>query len=1154
MATKEDGSKRGSRSTKSAKSGAKRGNTRSSKGPAPGRGKRAAPKTRRKTASKSAAGRMRDDAVVVGIGSSAGGLEALMPLLNDLPIGEHFIYVLVQHLDPNHPSMMASLLASSTTMEVKEAVDREQLAQDTVYVIPPNKNATLSDGVLHLSPPTAAIGPKPSVDMLFSSLAAEIGERAVGIVLSGTGTDGSHGVQAIKAAGGIVIVQDEETAKYNGMPNAAIRTGCADLILPPTQIGRELTRIIHDPQSLALEIDETSKNLQTMFRILQKSTNHDFSGYKTNTIRRRVERRLIANRMNTLEEYVQLLEDNRDEIQLLCKDILLSVTSFFRDEDAFKELDKIIADIVERKQDGENIRIWIPGCATGEEAYSVGILFARALGERLHGIGVQIYATDIDTGALNQARKGIFPMGATAKMDDVVVRRYFSNKGDTVEVAKALRDMVIFAKHDLVKDPPFAHLDLICCRNVLIYFKDTLQKRVISSFHYVLDPGGYLFLGKSETIGQFSDLFAPVDKRWRIFRRQSHGKQGPPAFLRKSYQRLSQMEPAPPKRAHEPSAGDLLRRAVMDHYAPKAVVINEGGDILYVHGDLADYLSLTEGESDLNIVKMAAKDLRVELRSVVHKSIRESTQVRGNVLKLTRHGEDRIVEVQVRPLDGSLEPTGLYMVSFEERAAADKSIVQQAGAEFEDVRLSELEHELATTREHLQTVVEELETSNEELQSVNEELQASNEELQSSNEELETTNEELQSTNEELITVNEELQVKTMELSMAKSDLENIQNSVGFPLIVVDEFLKIKRFTPDATTIFHMLPSDVGKTITMIKPLFSLPDLAGLLLKTIRERESYEGEISNGDEVYQLKIVPYLGDDQEVVGAILMFLDVGRLKAIESQVHELSAKHEIIMTSASEAVIVIDAHGVIESVSASFHGIFGYSAEEVVGRNVSMLMPSPDREGHDGYIDHYLQTGEARVIGSGREVTGRRKDGATVPLFARIGEIKVGKHRSFVGVVREIADRGSEVEILYVEDNDDDAELVLRVLRQRNLTNRLHRVKDGIAALDYLQLRGAATQVHAIPPKLVLLDLNLPELGGLEVLRRLREDERTRLLPVVVVTASEDARDLEEAYRLGVNSYVVKPVDFGQFSKAIGSLGMYWTLLNSAPAARTQPS
>ncbi|MCB2225465.1 MAG: PAS domain-containing protein [Desulfarculaceae bacterium] len=814
--------------------------------------------------------------VVVGIGASAGGLEALRQLLPGLPADQPVAYVIVQHLDPKHRSMLVNLLASHTHMEVLAVEDGETLKRGKVYITPPGHDLVMRGNKLVMRELSNGVGPRPSVDMFLTSLAEQRGEKAVGIILSGTGSDGAHGMRAVKGGGGITIVQTPDTAKYDGMPRAAMDTGNVDLVLPAEKIGPELASIFSSPlltpeKQPELREPDAMGQLLTMIRV---RTGCDFSEYKEKTIHRRVGRRVVLHKLANLREYIDFAEKHPEDLDALAKDILISVTSFFRDREAFQALEKILDKILAKKKKGDPVRFWVPACASGEEAYSIAMLLALRLGNDFEHGNVQIFGTDMDGDAIAQARRGLYPEASLVDVDPKLVDRFFRRRDNLLQINKSIRERIVFARQDLTKDPPFSRLDLISCRNLLIYLNNDLQRRIIPLFHYALNPDGYLFLGKSESIGHFGDLFETVSKKWRIFRRK--GSMRTPMLMLRSTQRAGE-QPAQLLKPTKPEVPlrQIAYRALAETMGTPAVIIDERWEVVHVLGDVKPFLHLADGDAGLNVIDLASDQVRVSLRAAVHKAMREQVKVTSARVPwhMPGNGND-LLDLTVSPIRQEDVPSGLFLVAFERREQPGVGEIGEGGiGDARDQRIVDLEQELAANREHLQTTTEELETSNEELQSLNEELQSANEELQSTNEELETSNEELQATNEELTTVNEELQVKSAELGSANNDLENILTHMGLPLIVVDRELRIRRFTPPTSSLFNLMAGNRGQVLTTVGSQLELPDLAANLKKVIDEGDPLDMVVKGGMRYFEMKAFPYVEEDGGIHGAIITFYD-----------------------------------------------------------------------------------------------------------------------------------------------------------------------------------------------------------------------------------------------------------------------------------------
>ncbi len=727
-----------------------------------------------------------DDLVIVGIGSSAGGLEALRALVPTLPIQPDLTYVIAQHMDPKHSSMLGPILEREAHMPVLELTNGQSLKSGVIHIIPPGMDAMFENNRIILVPATG-IGPKPSIDRFFASLAKHQGERVVGIILSGTGMDGAHGMHAIKAEGGITIAQEEATAKFSGMPHAAIGTGHVDLILAPEKVGAQLPELIRYPRVIPpLDGDNRPPdNLNKILRLVLDQTGGDFRNYKQSTVRRRIERRMAVNKSHTLDEYVTLLEQTPAERYELHKDLLISVTDFFRDAEAFRDLANALHQIVDDNGGKEDVRIWIPGCATGEEAYSIAILLAEHLGKRTNRYNIQIFASDMDEDALAVARQGVYPKAAVSDIPKKLLNTYFTRQNETYKLVPAIRDMILFARHDLVKDPPFSHLDMVSCRNVLIYFNIALQKRILQAFHYALEANGMLFLGKSETTGAAERLFLPLMRASRIYQRNGDVKAHLPHLTAARGERHHVDGHYLPGAEKKTTPSDVLKQSMLDLYRPDCVMLDDRLDVTYVRGDVSTYLKLPEGRAALNVLDLVRNEFRHDLRGLLYRARREGDVVRSRRFRIALDEKSHVeVTMAALHLGKSAATSDKFVLVFERGAIEEQTPLDAAASAADLRRIRELEDELRETRESLQTTIEELETANEELQSTYEEAQSTNEELFTSTEELQTANEELQSTNEELRTVNEELGVKSHEVEVANDKLKKINHRLNEEIAV----------------------------------------------------------------------------------------------------------------------------------------------------------------------------------------------------------------------------------------------------------------------------------------------------------------------------------------------------------------------------------
>ena len=817
--------------------------------------------------------------LIAGIGASAGGLEALKQVLPSLPDQEGIVYVIVQHMDPKHDSMLTSLLSASTPMKITEVKNGQPLIPNEIFITPPGHDVSLESGILMLHQSHKQFGPKPSVDRFFTSLAEDQGEHSIGIILSGTGSDGALGMRAIKAKGGITIVQKPETSKYDGMPRSAVSTGSVDLVVGPEAIGSELLSIIHSPllkDGKSIK-KPTPDDMAKLMVLLKKHLGHDFSEYKENTIQRRINRRLAVHKLNSLKEYVEFVEKNPSALDGLEKDILISVTEFFRDIDAFKALKESIVKLIESKSTDSPIRVWVPGCSSGEEVYSIAFLFTQILEKRKENFKLQFYATDIDGDVVSMARKGSYPEASLIHINQTMKDRFFYADKGHFQVIKSIREQIVFAKQDIIHDPPFSHMDLIACRNLLIYFNSTLQDRLISMFHYSLDPGGILFLGKSESIGRHKDLFSPVNKKWRIFKRQNTGKTLPASFKNNHFL-YTGFDKKKYLQTDRKVASDqeIVDQAVSTLFGPPSVLIDGHMQLLYVKGNCKKYFEIDEGSVGFTIFDLINNDLRAALRTTIGRALRDNSIIisRKNRFPLP---DKTIVYVDIHAHTAAQVdiPDGYVLITFiETQIQKPLSDEMDASDDYTDQRIVELEHELAASHERLQTTVEELETSNEELQSLNEELQSANEELQSTNEELETSNEELQATNEELATVNEEMQIRSGELSEANADLENVFKRIGIPLMVLDTEFRIRRYTATSEQLFNIMPGDKGQIITNVGSHVVIPEFKELLDRSLKNGTTITEIVQSTNKYYEMRIYPYYDDKNIINGLLITFYDI----------------------------------------------------------------------------------------------------------------------------------------------------------------------------------------------------------------------------------------------------------------------------------------
>lgn len=843
---------------------------------------------------------------IVGIGASAGGIEALKHFFAHTKPGTGIGFIVVQHLDPEHESVLPEILSRVTALGVEAIEDETDVERDHVYVVPPNASATIHEGRLLLARPVAPRGQRTPIDELLVSLAYDRGENAACVILSGTGSDGTLGLRAIKDSGGLTLAQAR--AEYDGMMRSAVSTGLVDFVMPAEEIPAKLTDYFaHLTRTARQEAAEkvgaeAVDHLHQITTLLRVHTGHDFSDYKDRTIIRRVQRRMHVLQIDDVDEFIKRLRRDNREVRLLFHDLLIGVTSFFRDKESFEALEReVIPQLFSNKGATDSVRVWVPGCATGEEAYSIAMLLREHAPAPHRAPRLQIFASDIDEHALEVARTGRYPVAVTKDISAARLERYFVHEEGTCRVVSELREICLFSAHNMLRDAPFSKLDLISCRNLLIYLSAELQERVIPLFHYALNQNGWLFLGSSENIKRHSRLFATVDKTHRIFRRRTGPERQVPKFPLSMPSPLEHREQSlsPGPRAIEPNLRTAAERQLLDQFAPAYVVVNTEGDVMQASSRTGKYLELPAGAPDVNVLNMARSGLRLDLRTALHRATTSGQPVtRSRVVVGTNGGRQEII-LTIQPLRYGKSPDAPYLIVFQEVGEIHPSREAEptpSEEDLEDASVRQLEAELRTTKERLQTTTEELESSNEELKSSNEELQSINEELQSTNEELETSKEELQSINEELQTVNSELNARVEELSRANNDINNLLESTQIATLFLDRNLLVKGFTPAAKDVFRLVESDTGRPITHVRARFTLDTLhedAERVLRTLTPIEKPVRSIEN-DTRYMMRMHAYRTADNVINGVVITFTDVTRVTLAEERIaklaHDLNAR------------------------------------------------------------------------------------------------------------------------------------------------------------------------------------------------------------------------------------------------------------------------
>ncbi len=965
---------------------------------------------------------------IVGIGASAGGLEAFEKFFSHMPSNSNMAFVIVQHLDPTGQSSMPEILSRFTEMAICVAKEGMMVEPNSVYLIPPNKSMRIQEGALYLQAPAQPPGLRLPIDFFLRSLAKEKGPDAICIIFSGTGTDGTLGVRAIKAEAGTVFVQEPESAKYDGMPRSAIDTGLADIVLKPEDMPAKLIQFVEhsalNGASVDVRVGEAKEPLQQIFPILRTRTGHDFSRYKQSTIRRRLQRRMSVNQISKVTEYARYLKENQEEVKALLKDLLISVTNFFRDPEAFEALKAEIKKLIRNKANGTDMRVWVAGCATGEEAYSVAIIISECLAELEKRLQVQIYGTDIDIDALHRARAGSYPANIAADVTPERLKRFFVKENDTYRIKKEIREMVVFAPQNFIKDPPFSRMELICCRNLLIYLEIEVQRRLLPLLHYALKPGGILFLGPSETVGEATDLFRSIDRKYKIYQRRdvmvpAERLRFPAAFA-----------PALPEPTGESvleaaaaKIPELTEKIFLDSYAPTFAVIDEKYRLLYVRGRTGKYLEIASGQPSLSILDMAREGLRTELASAVYRATSEKKSVVHEGVRVKSNGGLQAINLTVAPLNDPGVPQGFMIVVFQEVGLVSAGEKAKAAAKGHK-RVAELGEELKLTKENLQTTIEELEATNEELKSANEELQSNNEELQSTNEELDTSREELQSLNEELTTLNAELQDKNELLVKANDDLKNFLNRTDIAIIFLDEELRIRSFTPATTEVFNVRDIDIGRPLGDITSRLAYEGVVADAQEVLRTLRSKETEVLRKDGCwYSMRILPYLTVQKVVSGLVISFLDIDEQKQainelsaanqkLEETFQELSQSRDRLKTlleTVPVGVMVIEKHDMrISEANREAVKLYGDILRDLsLGIHADNLKHfKPDGS---SFLPAEMPIGRALLSGEAvlnNEVLVERQDGSRIvvlisaaPLHNKLGEITAA-----VTVCRDITD------------------------------------------------------------------------------------------------------------------------------------------------------
>jgi len=905
---------------------------------------------------------------IVGIGASAGGLEALEQFLGNVPENSGMAYVVIQHLDPTQKGLLPELLQRISKMKVFQVKDRMVVNPNCVYVIPPNTSMSILKGVLHLFEPIEARGLRLPIDFFLQSLADNRKELSVGVILSGMGSDGSLGLRAIKEKNGLVMVQDPATAKFDSMPRNAIDTVLVDIVAPANELPARLIDFLkHIPvvkSDLDIEIEDKSA-LEKIIILLQTHTGNDFSLYKKNTVYRRIERRMGVHKIDKLFSYVRFLQENPKEVNILFKELMIGVTNFFRDTLVWEKLSEtVIPNIIGNLQAGSILRAWIPGCSTGEEAYSLAIVFKEAL-EKINphgGFSLQIFATDLDNEAIEIARKGIFPANIATYVSPDRLNRFFIKTDDGYRVNTEIREKVVFAKHNIIMHPPFTKIDILSCRNLLIYMDNELQKKLLGLFHYSINPEGIMLLGSSETLRTQSHLFTPVDAKLKIFKRSVTNLipalfDFPASFSRTKTTNIENQIPAKSTLNIQTLAEQLL----LQHFSSAGVLVNENGDIIYISGRTGKFLEPAVGKANMNIFAMLREGLRNEFPVAFRKAITKKEAVVLRNIKVGTNGGTQNLNVNIQWIDKPEPLNGMVMIIFTDvPKIPDIKLQAKKGVKtLISISQSELEKELQNAREEIQNTFEEMQTSQEELKSTNEEFQSTNEELQSTNEELMTSKEEMQSLNEELQTVNAELQSKVDDFSRVNNDMKNLLNSTDIATLFLDKELNIRRYTIQATKIFKLIKSDIGRPFTDLVSDLIYPELATDALEVLRALVFIQKQIPAKDgRWFSIRIMPYRTFDDRIDGLVITFINLSDLKQVEVKLHETEQIHLLLLNSSSDVIIKLSPDWKILEFNPEAEKFFGKKRKDAVNQNyIQMFIPEPARKKTEKELNKLLNKG-----------------------------------------------------------------------------------------------------------------------------------------------------------------------------------------------------